>query len=326
MAMKPFPILFITAMDVGGAIASSGLIKRLHDEAPGARFTIVAGPDTAPLFAAVPELDQLIITKTACDGGMARFGLRRQLGRKRWSLIVDMRGIDIARSLKRERRAEIKPSPVPLHPVLAAARTLQVEEDPPAPYLFTTLEMDAEAAAHLGEGGPIVAMAPDGAWGGRVWPTERFAQIANRLFAPEGPLPNGRLLVLGPGGEDEATELARFAGIRQRVIGRPGDLDLAHGHACLKRCRLFIGNDNVWMHLAAAAGTPTLGLFGPSDEDVCRPWGDHARTVRGPRDFAAFRALDPNFNQAIGHMMDLSADAVLEAAVDLLNATKDRNG
>ena len=51
-----FPILFITATRIGDAVLSSGLIKRLSDEIPNARFTIVAGPDAAPLFAHVPNL------------------------------------------------------------------------------------------------------------------------------------------------------------------------------------------------------------------------------------------------------------------------------
>ena len=53
------------------------------------------------------------------------------------------------------------------------------------------------------------------------------------------------------------------------------------------------------MHLAAAAGAPTLGLFGPSDERLYAPVGRRTpRVVRGPRDFEAIKAVDPGFNQA----------------------------
>ena len=61
MATKPFPILFITATRIGDAVLSSGLIKRLVDEIPHARFTIVAGPAAAPLFADTPGLDRIIV-------------------------------------------------------------------------------------------------------------------------------------------------------------------------------------------------------------------------------------------------------------------------
>jgi heptosyltransferase-3 len=42
---------------------------------------------------------------------------------------------------------------------------------------------------------------------------------------------------------------------------------------------LFIGNDTGLMHLAAACGTPTLGLFGPSPVGRYAPWGPHCATV-----------------------------------------------
>jgi ADP-heptose:LPS heptosyltransferase len=76
------------------------------------------------------------------------------------------------------------------------------------------------------------------------------------------------------------------------------------------------------MHLAAAAGVPTLGLFGPSDERRYGPWGVDARAVRGPRSFEQIRAIDPKLNQAICHMMDLSVDRVLHAAEALLTASE----
>ena len=43
MTSGAFPILFITATRIGDAVLSSGLVRRLADEIPNARFTIVAG-------------------------------------------------------------------------------------------------------------------------------------------------------------------------------------------------------------------------------------------------------------------------------------------
>ena len=86
--------------------------------------------------------------------------------------------------------------------------------------------------------------------------------------------------------------------------------------------RLFIGNDSGAMHLAAAAGVPTLGLFGPSDDRLYAPWGPHCRVVRGGRDLEAFRRIDPELNQAVCHMFDLSVDSVVDAATRLLKETE----
>ena len=88
--------------------------------------------------------------------------------------------------------------------------------------------------------------------------------------------------------------------------------------AALGKARLFIGADSGVMHLAAAAGAPTLGLFGPSDERLYAPWGEHVGAVRGPRTFAEIKAQDGRLNHPVCHMTDLRASAVIAAARKLL--------
>ena len=101
-----------------------------------------------------------------------------------------------------------------------------------------------------------------------------------------------------------------------------GKVDLLTAYACLKHARLFIGNDSGLMHLAAAAGAPTLGLFGPSDDRLYAPWGDHARALRGPRTFEQFKVIDPNLDLAINHMRDLPVEWVVRDARRLLLDTE----
>ena len=84
----------------------------------------------------------------------------------------------------------------------------------------------------------------------------------------------------------------------------------------------MVGNDTGPTHLAAAAGAPTLGLFGPSDETLYGPWGPNGRFVRGGRELDAIRRVDPGLNQAICHMFDLSVERVAEAALRLLADTQ----
>ncbi len=50
----------------------------------------------------------------------------------------------------------------------------------------------------------------------------------------------------------------------------------------LKRCRLMVANDSAMMHLAAASGIPTIGLFGPTKDQHYRPWGENGFVVRTP--------------------------------------------
>jgi ADP-heptose:LPS heptosyltransferase len=323
MAEKTFPILFVTGSRIGDAILSSGLLKRLYDEIPQARFTIAAGPPAAPLFTQMPRVDEILIFEKA-KFSAHWIDLWRRTYRRQWGLIVDLRGSGLSAFLQRRRRAVYRRTveAEPIHKVIEAARLLHLEHDPPAPYLFTDADTEAAAEAFLGEGGPILAIAPGAHWVGKTWPAERFAEVASRLLGPDGPLPDGRLLILGDEADREAGQTLRLAVSRERAIGAPGQLDLLTSYACLKRVRLFIGNDSGAMHLAAAAGAPTLGLFGPSDDRRYAPWGPDSRALRGPRDFETIRRIDPDLSQVIGHMFDLPVNWVIEASEQLLDLTK----
>jgi ADP-heptose:LPS heptosyltransferase len=128
-------------------------------------------------------------------------------------------------------------------------------------------------------------------------------------------------MVLGGWHDRAAADQVKMAAPRKRCIDLVGSEDLLVGYAALGRARLFIGNDSGVMHLAAAAGVPTLGLFGPSDESLYGPWGQTSRSVRGPRPFEAFLELDPTLSQALCHMTDLAVSQVLAAAEDLIRVT-----
>jgi ADP-heptose:LPS heptosyltransferase len=324
MTRGSFPILFITATNIGDAVLSSGLVKRLADEIPNARFTIVAGPAAAPLFTCVPNLDELIVFTKQKDGSHW-LDLWRKVRRRRWGLVVDLRGSMTSRLISTKRRAvHRKTSGAPVHKVLEAARTLKIEDDPAAPHVYLSPEVEAYAADLTAGQGPILAMAPAANWVGKTWPLERFSRVAMRLLDSNGPLKAGRLMVLGGTNERKTAQGLKDCVPRNRFIDLAGRVDLVTAFACLKRARMFVGNDSGAMHLAAAAGIPTLGLFGPSDDRRYAPWGPQARVLRGARSFEEIRAIDPDLSQSVCHMMDLSVDRVYEAARTLLAETEPR--
>jgi len=322
MAGPRIPILFISHSRLGDSVLSSGLIKALADRTEGASFTIVASTLTAPLFQEVPGLERILILEKR-SFGRHWLSLLRQVGFRRWSLIVDLRGAPATALINHRRRTAHKKPPVPIHKVVEAGRLLSGAQDPPAPHIFTNDLIEARAEALTAGEGPILAVAPTANWVGKTWPAERFAKVARDLLGPDGALAGGRLMVLG-GPSDRRDAVPVLSALpRDRVIDLVGREDLLVLYAALKRARLFIGGDSGLMHMAAAAGAPTLGLFGPSDERLYAPWGPRARIVRGPRAFAAFKAMDPGLNQALCHMMELKVETVREAAIRLLADTAD---
>jgi ADP-heptose:LPS heptosyltransferase len=113
---------------------------------------------------------------------------------------------------------------------------------------------------------------------------------------------------------------------RGRWIDLTGQSDLLLVQACLAQARLYLGGATLYSHIAAAAGTPTIALFGPNDDAVERPWGENVRVVRGPRSFKAIQATDPHLDQPVCHMLDLPVEQVAEAALQLLDDTGPKTG
>lgn len=309
-----FPILYIAEADAEEAVLSSGVLAHLVEGVPNARFTLVGSPASAPLFADVPNLQQLIVLER--ESRFDWIALWNKVRETRWGLVVDMRGSTLSGKLKRHKRAVRGRDDPALHAVEAAAAVLQLEEAP-APRLFVSPQTRAEADAWVRpDGAPILAVGPGVDWIGKRWPAERFAKVAGPLLADDGPLAGGRLMIVGEEADRDAAHTIRFAVQRRRVIELQGRLTRLQTAAALRHASLYIGGDSIWTQLAVAAGVPSVGVYGPSDERRTGPWG--GVSVRGARSLDEFRALDPQLNQAIQHMMDLPADRVLKKARALL--------
>ena len=190
-------------------------------------------------------------------------------------------------------------------------------DPPPSPRLWTAPHHEAAASALISPGALVLAIGPAANWRGKEWRAERFAALAQRLTAMDGLLPGARVAVLAAAHERRQAEPLLAAIPPGRRIDLVGKTDLLTAAAVLRRCVLFIGNDTGLMHIAAAAGTPTLGLFGPSPSDQYAPWGPHTALVRSTdRPDAMF---GPGFDhRTTDTLMDgLSVDAVEVAAGQL---------
>ncbi len=309
-----FPILYIAEADAEEAVLSSGALAHLVEAIPHATFTVVGSPASAPLFADLPRLERLIVLDR--DGRWDWIALWNQVRETNWGLVVDMRGSTLSGKLRRQKRA-VKGKVLPdVHLVEQAARVLQLDEIP-APKLFVGRDAQEAADALIPPGdGPILAIGPGVDWIGKRWPADRYAKVALSLLGEDGPLAGGRLMIVGEEADRDAAHSIRFAVKRERVIELQGRLTRLQTVAALSRADFYIGGDSLWTQLAVAAGVPSVGVFGPSDETLRRPWTGVA--VRGPRSLQEFIDLDPRLNQHIQHMMDLPYERVLKASKKLL--------
>jgi heptosyltransferase-3 len=308
-------ILFITSTRIGDAVLSSGLLAHLAAKHPDARITVACGPLAAPLFRAAPGVERVI------EMAKRRFSLHwldlwRQVAGTRWDLVVDMRASAIAMLVRtKERRVKRTNGEIIRHKVAEAAAVLGLES-PPDPVVWLDDAARAKAAARMPEG-RVLAVAPAAAAPFKEWPRDRFAALAAALTGKGGALEGGHVVIFGGPGDEAAAREAAEGLDPERVTDLTGQLDILEAAACLERATVFVGNDSGLMHLAAAAGTPALGLFGPTDERLYGPWGPKARAIRagGPaneRDRAKLRFATESL------MGDLQLDPVLDAARTLI--------
>jgi ADP-heptose:LPS heptosyltransferase len=308
-------ILFITATRIGDAVLSSGVLRHLITRHPGARVTIAAGRVCAPFFEAVPGLERLIeIDKKPLD--LHWLGLWAAAVPRRWDLVVDLRASAIAYLLRADRRMVIgsRGQYGQQHRVEELASLLDLDAPPPPTVWLAARHVDT-AARLIPDGSPVLAVGPAANWPGKQWPAPRFVELVQRLTGPGGILAGARLAVLAAAHERAQAQAVLEAVPAERRIDLAGAVDLPTAAACLRRCALFVGNDSGLMHLAAAAGTPTLGLFGPSPDGRYRPWGPHAAFARTRESSAELLARHEAARGTATDLMDgLSVFGTLQAA------------
>ncbi len=120
---------------------------------------------------------------------------------------------------------------------------------------------------------PILALGLGATRPTKHWGEERFAELAMGWTAKTS---GGVLLLTGPGEESRAQEILK------RLGQAGGSARTAHLHnaplrmlaSCLSQCALYAGNDCGPKHVAAAAGVPTVTLFGPESPDQ---WHHYSR-------------------------------------------------
>ncbi len=308
-------VLFVTSTRIGDAILSTGLLEHLRLHNPKLEVTVACGPAAAPLFEALPGLKQIIVLdKMVFSLHWLRLWLLT-IGTF-WDLVIDLRNAPATFLLGRRQRRGMPRSGSNMRRVERTAQVLGLDKIVP-PKLWTSPRQNELAKQYLPDGGPILAIGPTANWRAKTWRTENFAELIVRLTAPDGILPGARVVLLGR--DDERPMALRLIDTipEDRRIDLVGKLDLLTAYACLARSTFYIGNDSGLMHLAAASGVPTLGLFGPTQESLYAPWGENTDVVRTAIPFEEIFPKDFDHRTSDSLMDSLTVD-MAEAGARLL--------
>jgi heptosyltransferase-1 len=124
-------------------------------------------------------------------------------------------------------------------------------------------------------GRPLVAINPVARWKTKLWSEWKFAELADRLISERN------AVVIFTGSHDDGLVNARIlAMMKQKAVSWAGETTLKELAALASLCTVFITTDTGPMHLAAAAGTRVVALFGPTAPWRTGPFGPSHVTVR----------------------------------------------
>ncbi len=286
----PHEILVTALCPIGDTLFLTPALSLLRRRFPHARITAVVSAKNQGILLDNPDVDALLLAPERGPGPeAARFfrGVRR-IAQERPDLIINFSaGGSIITALAGLRAPRLGLQ-MPPRFALAGARDLEyrnrhavdhyfkaVEPVAPAPLtaeermprFYLTPESRREArdllrAAGVRAGNVIVTMhvGGDGFNGRKRWAPQRFARVANELIVRF----NAHIFLVG-GGADIPMSRETAALIRGPVTMLAGKTSLKVTGALIEASSLFIGNDSSPLHIAAAVGAPSIGIFGPSD-------------------------------------------------------------
>lgn len=281
---------------IGDIVLTTPVIRSVRNAYPDAFIAYLGEKNAVSLLEKNPCLNEVIGFDFSKPGVVEQTRVALLLRRRRFDLAVDLFGNPRTALLTRLSGAPVRVGPE--RKGRGRLYTIQVRDDekpksaiafhnqyiaaagiPPTASrteIFLSDDERREARIYLqwlGEGTgrfdmakPMIGLHPGATWPAKKWLPERFAELADIITAKF----NGQVIVTaGPDDGEVIATMMKHAFSPIKVIKA---LPLRQLAAVMSHCTAFVSNDAGPMHIAAALGIPTIGLFGPGEEDIWFPY------------------------------------------------------
>jgi len=326
-------ILVVTLSNFGDVIMTTHVIMALRRKFPQARITAVVGPRAQSVLQRSPDIYRIVIYDKKASL-WKKFKFIKSLRRVRYDRVVDLRNTlipflvscrkrtPVFRKFKkrnmRERNMELLEmldEETPFFPAEEGAEPLmtpfrffnEVDE------VFSLCSLDSNK---IHEKSGWIVVAPGASNECKRWPAKHFVEVIKQLNQQTGK----RVLLVGNLSERPVAESieAELPGITSVFCG---DMILPQTASLISRASLLISNDSANMHLGFELGTPTVGIFGPTDHERYGYKGAKFRIAREDASKCPCRSdeLSPA-ERSCFH--GLKPEKVIELSLELLNAPK----
>ncbi len=326
------PRILITRLSaIGDCVQTLPVATALRERFPRAFIAWAVEAAAAPLVAASLAIDRIVIVpKRMLASPAAAWRVRQELTQLRLDIAIDPQGLSKSSAVgwlsgARRRIGFARPQGREISPWLNTEQvepraTHMVERylellgplgiDTVTPRFGLAIPPSSQLAIESFQLRPepaagFVVLCPGAGWDSKRWPVERFAAVAREIGQQHG-LPS----VIAWGGLREAKaaeEIVALAGCHAVFAPATTLLELA---GLVSRARLMVAADTGPLHLAAALGTPCVGIFGSTRREACGPYGAGNIALQEAFDGSPGRKLPGADNWA---MRRVSVEAVVDA-------------
>lgn len=293
-------ILIVRTAYIGDVVMTLPMLKVLKNRFPKAHITFLTSKAAQPLLDHNPYVDQVIsydpfwFYKT---GLLAWFGFIKKIRQQRFDLVIEARADirDLALIVffcKAQHKISyaigggayllnhVVPYPGLIHKVdfhlhLASYLGCSLDDIDSGLYLSgPEQQMGLDILAEEGVEGSFIAAHPGSRLFLKRWPLDRCAKLYDELIESY----NMPVVLIGSSGETSIVETIQEM-MTHDSVSFAGKIGLRELAAVIDRATVFICNDSAPMHIAAAMGTPTVAIFGPSKSLETGPYNVSCQVV-----------------------------------------------
>lgn len=282
MAKNPESILVVTLSNIGDVVMTTPVIMELARKFPEARITIVVGPKAKPVLEKSARLHRIVVYDKRADL-LGKWRFLKELRKDRYDWVVDLRNTAIPFLVPCKKRSPLfrkftKTNMRERHLEILTMMGLEVRQPPT--FQFFDEKDGASCLAKLRDRGLLdprgwILVAPGAASERKRWHADLFREIVRELSIRTGE----KILLIGSKDERPVAEgVSKRIPVSCQVLC--GDLSLSETSFLISSSSLVIANDSAIMHLGFELGTPTVGIFGPTDHEKYGHQGGHFRIAR----------------------------------------------
>ncbi|MCX5703868.1 MAG: lipopolysaccharide heptosyltransferase II [Candidatus Omnitrophica bacterium] len=338
-------ILIVRTDRIGDVLLSTPVIKALRENYPDAYIAMMVSPYAKDIIDGNPYLDEVIIYdksgKHKSWMGSIKFTLN--LRKRRFDLSLILHPINrvhlvtffagIPKRVGYDRKLGFLLTDKPKHTKqlgekheleynLDLLRYLGIEAGDKNLFMPIKIESEQWVEGLFKQEGlkttdKILTIHPGASCPSKIWPSERFAQVADKLAQDHG---FKILLIAGP--RDIALADNVIKHMRHPAINLAGKTSVSQLASLLKRCKLFISNDSGPVHIASAVGTPVISIFGRSQLGLSpKRWGPLGKKDRVlHKEVGCIKCLAHNCVKEFACLKAITVEDVLQAAEEILKS------